>query len=219
MASEANLAGLAGRSWEYIVGVRLRQHAARRALGGPGRYAKASENLYVKEVSWKDGPPGERLIVCYNPLEAKADVEARMRMVSELRKMGGDGIPKKLLKTQVARRYLKLEGGRVRLDEARIREDRRYDAKWVLRTNCKLPAVEVARHYKGLWQLKQAFSRLSEACGTCSEAHHCPEHTPGKKASVSLGPRQSIQVCTTLNKFSPRPLCPKQGRRATIQTK
>ncbi|NPV60990.1 MAG: IS1634 family transposase [Actinobacteria bacterium] len=160
MVSEANLARLADAGWQYIVGVRLRQHLARDALSRPGRYAKVSENLYVKEVSPKDGPSGERLIVCYNPLEAKADAEARMRMVSELRKMAGGRIPKKLLKNQAARRYLKVEGGRVRLDEARIKEDRRYDGRWVLRTNSKLPAVEVARHYKGLWRIERAFRTL-----------------------------------------------------------
>jgi len=162
MVSEANLARLAEAGWQYIVGMKLRQHVARRALGRPGRYAKVCENLYVKEVAWENGPPGERLIVCYNPLEAKVDAEARRRMVSQLEEMAGDGdgIPRRLLRSGAARRYLKVEGGKVRLDRAKIREDARYDGKWVLRTNCELPPGQVAQHYKGLWRVERAFRTI-----------------------------------------------------------
>ncbi|MBC7220466.1 transposase, partial [Candidatus Bipolaricaulota bacterium] len=38
--------------------------------------------------------------------------------------------------------------------------DARYDGKWVLRTNTALPPSEVARAYKGLWQVEEAFRVL-----------------------------------------------------------
>lgn len=159
MVSEENLRKLREAGWEYIVGVRLRQHAARRALRRPGRYRKVAENLYVKEVSPEGASEGERFIVCYNPLEAVRDREARESMVAKLRQMAadGEGVPRRLLKSAAARRYLRVEGGKVQLDERKIREDAKYDGKWVLRTNCQLPPEEVAKHYKGLWRVERVF--------------------------------------------------------------
>jgi len=158
MVSEQNLNRLREAGWEYIVGVRLRQHAARRALRRPGRYRKVALNLYVKEVSPEGSPEGERFIVCYNPLEAVRDLKARERMVEQLERMAaGGGIPRRLLRSGAARRYLMVEGGKVQLDERKIREDASYDGKWVLRTNCQLPPEEVARHYKGLWRVERVF--------------------------------------------------------------
>ena len=121
-----------------------------------------AENLLVKEVRVGGMPHGERLVVCYNPVEAERDRLERERMVEKLRGLvrSGKGVPGKLLRSVAARRYLRIEGGEVRLDEARIEADRRYDGKWVLRTNTKLPPEEVAQRYKGLWRIERAFRTL-----------------------------------------------------------
>ena len=47
----------------------------------------------------------------------------------------GEGIPRRLLRSASARRYLALRGGTVELDPERIRSDAVYDGKWVLATN------------------------------------------------------------------------------------
>ena len=39
---------------------------------------------------------------------------------------------------------MELVGGELMLKETAIREEARYDGKWVLRTNTNLPASEVA---------------------------------------------------------------------------
>ncbi len=59
-----------------------------------------------------------------------------------------------------ARRCIQTEGGVAALDRAKIAQDARYDGKWVLRTNTKLPPSEVACAYKGLLQVEQAFRVL-----------------------------------------------------------
>jgi len=50
----------------------------------PFRLPNPCENMYVKEVTWENGLPGEWLIVCYNPLEARVDAEAGRRMVCQV---------------------------------------------------------------------------------------------------------------------------------------
>lgn len=47
------------------------------------------------------------------------------------------------------RRYVSLDG-EAGIDWEKLKEDARFDDKWVLRTNTTLPADEVAKAYKGL---------------------------------------------------------------------
>jgi hypothetical protein len=121
-----------------------------------------AENLRVKEVQVRGGLPGERWVVCWNPLRAERDKKERQKIVAKLQEVAGsgDGVPGKLLRSVAARRFLRITGGTVELDERRIEEDARYDGKWVLRTNTDLPAAEVAEQYKNLWRIERAFRTL-----------------------------------------------------------
>jgi len=162
MASKKRLQELTEGGWKYIAGARLRTKLARAALAQPGRYRVVEGDLRVKEVQVEGGLPGERLVVCHNPLEAKRDREERERMVNKLREMTGtgNGVPKKLLRSVAARRFLKVIGGSVSLDEERIAREGYYDGRWVLRTNTNLSPEEVARQYKGLWRIERTFRTL-----------------------------------------------------------
>ena len=58
------------------------------------------------------------------------------------------------------RRFVDLKGGELTLKEEVVREEARYDGKWVLRTNTELPTDEVGLAYKSLWQVEHAFREL-----------------------------------------------------------
>jgi len=58
------------------------------------------------------------------------------------------------------RKYLKLSGTRFQIDEDKIKEESRYDGKWVLTTNTSLPSREVALQYKQLWMVEQIFRSI-----------------------------------------------------------
>jgi hypothetical protein len=141
MVSEERLRELSEDGWKYIAAARLRTKLARAALAGRGRYRSVAENLRVKEVQVTGGLPGERWVVCWNPLRAERDRQERQKIVAKLQEMAGsgDGVPGKLLRSVAARRFLRITGGTVELDERRVKEDARYDGKWVLRTNTALP--------------------------------------------------------------------------------
>jgi transposase len=47
--------------------------------------------------------------------------------------------------------------GAFSIDREKVKHDARYDGKWVLTTNTRFPAEQVALKYKELWQVEQVF--------------------------------------------------------------
>lgn len=158
MVREENLQALEQAKIPYIVGVRLRWNAARQALATAGRYRKVRPNLFVKEVHREEG---RRVLVCYNPDAAAEDRRQREAMVARLEQALAEGPSawKQFLKGP-ARRYLVTQGVRPELDRARIRDDARYDGKWVLWTTTRQSPEEVALAYKGLLEVEECFRTL-----------------------------------------------------------
>ena len=117
-------------------------------LSRPGRYRVVGENLRVKEV-WVEG---RRYILCYNPKEAKREAMERGLILETLREKLSQG-PKALVGNRGFRRYLVAEKGTFRIDSKKVKEEARYDGKWVLRTNTGLPAAEVAEVAPVKWTL------------------------------------------------------------------
>lgn len=124
-------------------------------LSRAGRYQVVKENLQVKQVNHE----GVRYVVCYNPEEAEYDRKSREQMLQDLKGKLCNG-PKALIGNRGYRRYLKVQGEAVSLDEVAIEHEARYDGKYVLRTNTELATAEVAQAYKALWQVERAFREL-----------------------------------------------------------
>ncbi len=153
MVSAANLQALRDDGIEYIIAERLRRTTARQALSTPGRYKRISANLEVKEVK-QDGE--ERILVCRNLKRAAEDARQREAIVQQLQEKIERGGVQGQLKNG-ARRYLKLSGVTPEIDLKKVRDDARYDGKWVLRTNTSLPPEQVALAYRELWRVENAF--------------------------------------------------------------
>jgi len=49
------------------------------------------------------------------------------------------------------RKFLKIDRGRVTIDQGKVEYESRFDGKWVLMTNTQLSADQVALKYKELW--------------------------------------------------------------------
>jgi len=108
--------------------------------------------LQIKEVTVN----GRRYIVCLNPKEERkdqADREAILASLEDQLKKGATA----LVGNRGFRRYLKSEKGAFSIDQDKVRDDARFDGKWVLTTNTRLPAHEVALKYKELWQVEHLF--------------------------------------------------------------
>ena len=156
MVSAANLQALQDEGIEYVIAERLRRSTANEALARAGRYKRVARNLEVKEIK-TDGI--ERVLVCRNLDRAAEDARQRDAIVQQLQDKIEQGGVRDQLKPG-ARRYLKLEGATPEIDLKKVREDARYDGKWVLRTTTSLPPEQVALAYRGLWRVENAFRTL-----------------------------------------------------------
>jgi len=170
---------------QYILGVRMRRQkeAKEEVLGRGGRYeevypkskdSKSPSPLKVKEVVVND----RRYIICLNEDQAKKDAMDREAIIAALK----DKIrrsEKSLVGNKGYRRYLKLSGTRFQIDEDKIKEESRYDGKWVLTTNTELPSREVALQYKQLWMVEQIFRSMKTILSTRPIYHKCDETIRG----------------------------------------
>jgi transposase len=174
------------RGWQYILGARMRSQneVKEDVLARAGRYRvvhperQTSEDpapLKVKEVHVK----GRRYIVCLNEDEARKDAGDREAIVESLREKLRRG-EKSLVGNKGYRRYLTATGSdHFQIDEAKIKQEARYDGKWVLRTNTDLDAAEVALQYKRLWMVEAWFRSSKSLLQTRPIYHKCDETIRG----------------------------------------
>ena len=143
---------------EYIVGIRMRKmKEGREAVGRGGKFSKGEDNLLVKEV--KIG--GRRYIVVKNEEEAERERRIREEVLISLREKI-KGARNTLIGNRVYRKFLKIEKGAIKINEKKIKEEERFDGKWVILTNTNIEKSKVARYYKELWRVERAFRELKD---------------------------------------------------------
>jgi len=173
------------RQWQYILGARMRkqQEVSGEVLSRGGRYqvvhpprsrCKDPSPLKVKEVVVE----GRRYVVCLNEEEARKDAHDREAIVGSLRERLKQG-DKSLVGNRGYRKYLKRSRAKFEVDEAKIKQEARYDGKWVLRTNTELSAAEVALKYKQLWMVEHVFRSTKSLLETRPIWHKCDETIRG----------------------------------------
>ena len=185
MISAETLAEVEKRKWQYILGVRMRSSTeAKSVVARAGRYAEVhpkSEDrddpspLKVKEVWVEDK---RRYVVCVNEDQATKDRFDREAVVTSLRNALGNG-DKSLVGNKGYRKFLRAGGKQFAVDEDKIKEEARYDGKWVLTTNTDLPAREVALKYKQLWMVEEVFRSMKSLLDTRPIFHKCDETIRG----------------------------------------
>jgi hypothetical protein len=163
MISAATIAALEERGLEYILGVRERssKEVPDIVLANPlpsvpltlPHKGRPDTDLQAKAVRHQ----GRRYIVCRNLVEAAQAARTREAVVASLRAKlkAGD---KALVGNSAYRRYLKTpEAQHFCIDEDRIVDDARYDGLYVLRTNTRLPPLNVMLRYRDLLVVEQMF--------------------------------------------------------------
>jgi transposase len=185
MISAETMAEVELRKWSYILGVRMRSSTeAKAVVARAGRYAEVhpkSDNwddpspLKVKEVWVEDA---RRYVVCLNEDQATKDRHDREAVVASLRDALSKG-DKSLVGNKGYRKYLRAGGKQFAVDEDKIKEEARYDGKWVLTTNMDLPPEEVALKYKQLWMVEDVFRSMKSLLDTRPIYHKCDETIRG----------------------------------------
>ena len=172
MISAKTIDELEARGWFYILGVRMRSSTEAQAIAGTdeGHYrtvfprrktATDHAPLRVKQV-WREN---RRYIVCLNADEATKDRHDREAIVAALERALTQG-DTSLVGNKGFRRFLKTQGTRFAMDDAKVVADARYDGKWVLRTNTGLAMDVVALAYKSLWMVEAMFRSMKSVLAT-----------------------------------------------------
>jgi len=187
----------------YILGARMRKQkevrdqvladkSRFRVVHGPRKKSTDPAPLKVKEVRIAE----RRYVVCVNGEQVEHDRRQREQIVASLREQLRQG-DKSLVGNKGYRRYLKVEGGsHFVIDEAKLREEARYDGTWVLRTNTELSAADVAVQYKKLWMVEQWFRSCKSLLETRPIYHHCDDTIRGHVfcSFLALVLRQELQA-------------------------
>ena len=185
MISQQTMADLRKRDIRYILGARLRnvKEIRETVLSRGGRYrevhgerSKSTDPspLKVKQVLVEN----RRYIVCHNEEQARKDRADREAIVAKL----GDQLKqgsKSLVGNKGYRKYLSAGGGAFQIDEAKVKQDARFDGKWVLQTDTDLPAEEVALRYKDLLLVEDAFRTMKTILQTRPIYHKCDDTIRG----------------------------------------
>jgi hypothetical protein len=147
----------------YILGAKMRKdkEVTEEVLSRGGKYREVKDNLKVKEVQTEGG----RYIICLNPEEAEKDAIDRQAIIESLREKLKEGA-KALIGNRGYKRYLRIEKSSMQIDEIKIKSEKRLDGKYVLRTNTRLSAEEVALRYKELWQVERIFREVKSVFET-----------------------------------------------------
>lgn len=178
--------------FDYILGCRMRRQkeVSGEVLSRGGRYREVAPNLKVKEVCVGE----RRYIVCRNEEEAEKDAAAREAIVARLKERLASGRAKSMVGNAGFRRFLKGAKGAWRLDEQSVKGDARFDGVFVLRTNLKMPAPEIATTYKGLWRVERTFREEKSTLQMRPLYHHGDDTRIGHIVASFLALRLEIDL-------------------------
>jgi len=184
MISEDTIKKLEERKISYILGARMRKQKIIReeVLTRAGRFEEVRterdpddhDPLKVKEV-WEDG---KRYIVCKNERQARKDEATRNAILESLEKQLPSGA-KNLIGNRGFKKYLMVKRNAITIDRKKVEEEERFDGKWVLTTNTKLAASEVALQYKELWRVEYVFRDMKSILETRPVYHQLDETIKG----------------------------------------
>ena len=74
---------------------------------------------------------------------------------------------KSLIGNKGFRKYIKASSdNRFEINEEKVRDEARFDGKWIIQTDMKMPPAEVALKYKELWMVESAFRNLKSILET-----------------------------------------------------
>ena len=173
-SSKENLKELQKAGGHYIVGDRMRSGKAdvNEAMKRSGRYHEIRKNLRAKEIIVGDGEARSRYVLVHNPSEARRQKVKREEMIKNLKAQLAQikDLPENhhtkavcaLVSHRTYGRYLaSTKAGRPRIDMKKVRDEERYDGKYLLKTSDDtLSTEDIALGYKQLMDVERAFRTL-----------------------------------------------------------
>jgi transposase len=159
MFSEANLAWIANKGWEFVVAVKLKNltKAWKETIISHAK-SQAKKEPWIKDWDYGDK---RKLVLTFSVDRQTKDAADRERLVQSLsKKVAADNTvtPEKLIKNRGVRKFFSTETkGKLVLDQQKIEDDKKWDGLYGVITNSKLSPQEAVAMYKNLWQIEAAF--------------------------------------------------------------
>jgi transposase len=159
MLSKENLDALDQAKYPFIVAARIRNESD----AMQDTILTRCKGLSHGQSALIDHEQNRRLVISYSDQRAKKDQHNRKRGLSKLRKQVASGrMTKEYLNNRGYNKFLRLTGDvEVKIDEAKIVQDARWDGLKGYLTNTDLSPAEVINNYGQLWQIERAF-RISK---------------------------------------------------------
>jgi transposase len=184
MISQYTLDHLKNIGWSYILGAKMRNtKEVKTVLADDGPFFEVTPErehthdpapLKVKEVFVNNN----RYIVCLNDEEASKDKHVRVNILENLKVALKKG-DKTLIGNKGYKRFLKTGLDTFSIDFEKALEDEKYDGKFVLKTDIKIPADEVAFQYKQLLNIESMFRKAKSLFNTRPIHHSKDENIVG----------------------------------------
>jgi hypothetical protein len=184
LISADTLAELEARRLLYILGVRERSDKLVRelVLNDVGPFVPLMVSKRGKQVDYEAKIvllAGRRYIVCRNRQEAEKDAADRAAIIAALERQLAKG-DKALVSNTGFRRYLKtISDEHFAIDLDKVKEEKKFDGVFVLRTNTDLNPLEAMLCYKQLWTVEQTFRTAKHLLSTRPIFHKLDETIRG----------------------------------------
>ena len=189
MVSKETLSLLETMNFDFMVAMKLKggtKEVRDDVLGRAGRYRAVDPNLQVKDVLID----GRRYVVCHNPEEDRRDKARRADMLAKLAAELEGGVPwasqggAKIRANGAYRRYVtKGRGptkGQIVVSKTRVKEDERYDGKWVVHTSRHdLFPEDVACLHKSEGEIERDWRDLKSVLGLRPIRHFTDHNVRG----------------------------------------
>lgn len=157
LMSNANIAELQSKSYQYIIGARIKNETKiiqKKILSTPLK--NGDSVAIVKDEN-------SRIIISYSDVRATKDAANRKRGLEKLKKNLAKGkLTKQHINNRGYNKYLKLEGDvKISINEEKYEDDRKWDGLKGYTTNSLLSTDEIIENYNQLWHIEKAF-RISK---------------------------------------------------------
>jgi transposase len=152
LLSNANVAELIEKGYEFILGARIKNES--KAVKESILKLNFSKNK--QQVIRKDGL---NLIITHSEERAKKDRYNRQKGLEKLEKLLRSGkLTKSSINNKGYNKFLKMEGEvKLAVDNEKVSLDEKWDGLKGYLTNSTMPMEEVLENYRHLWQIEKAF--------------------------------------------------------------
>ena len=158
LMSNDNITELQNKSYEYIIGARIKNETKSIEKQILSADLKNGESIaIVKDES-------SRIVISYSDSRAKKDAANRKRGLEKLEKNITKGkLTKQHINNRGYNKYLRLEGDvKISIDKEKYIADAKWDGLKGYSTNTTLTKDEIIANYNHLWQIEKAF-RISKS--------------------------------------------------------